>query len=100
MSELAVIPVADLKSIISDTVRTEVSKLMPWPEVRTPQVADETAEIISRKEAAQLLSVSTRTLLDWTKQGIVPAYRISSRVRYRKSEVIDSMNKMKTATGN
>ena len=51
-------------------------------------------KLLSREETANLLSVSLVTLWDWTKKDIIPAYRIGSKVRYKKSEVLQALKKM------
>jgi excisionase family DNA binding protein len=50
--------------------------------------------LLSRQETANLLSVSLVTLWDWTRKDVLPAYRIGYKVRYKKSEVIQSLKKM------
>jgi excisionase family DNA binding protein len=51
-------------------------------------------ELLTREQTARLLKVSLVTLWSWTKKDIVPAYRIGNKVRYKKSEVLDSLIKM------
>ena len=48
--------------------------------------------LLTRDETAKLLSVSLVTLWDWTKKDIIPAYRIGNKVRYKKGEVLKSLN--------
>ena len=52
------------------------------------------SKLLSRQETADLLSVSLVTLWDWTKKDLVPAYRIGNKVRYKKSEILESLQKM------
>lgn len=49
-------------------------------------------EYISRKETSQILGISLPTLNDYTKRGLVPSYRIGSRIRYKREEVFNSLN--------
>jgi excisionase family DNA binding protein len=49
--------------------------------------------LLTREETAKLLSVSLVTLWEWTKKDILPAYRIGNKIRYKKSEVLNSMSK-------
>jgi excisionase family DNA binding protein len=60
------------------------------------QTQKEPKEYLSRKEAAQLLSISLPTLNEWTKTGLVQGYRIASRVRYKRHELETSLSKIKT----
>ena len=48
------------------------------------------------KETAQKLGISLPTLHDWTKRGIIPAYRINTRVRYLKEDIEASFNKIQS----
>lgn len=82
-------PITELKNIISETVRDEMQKFC------TPQPQPET-EFITRNETAQILGVSLTTLNEWTKQGVVIGYRIGTRVRYKKGEILNAVNQIQT----
>lgn len=45
-------------------------------------------ELITREETAELLRVSLPTLHNWTKSGLLQSYKIASRVRYKREEVM------------
>lgn len=49
--------------------------------------------LLTREETAKMLSVSLVTLWDWTKKDIIPAYRIGNKVRYKKSELLNALQK-------
>ncbi|WP_339835862.1 helix-turn-helix domain-containing protein [uncultured Flavobacterium sp.] len=51
-------------------------------------------ELLTRQETANILKVSLVTLWDWTKKDVLPAYRIGYKVRYKKSEVLESLKKI------
>ena len=59
-------------------------------------VKSEDQEYLTRKEVAKLLKISLTTLNDWSKQGIVQAYRIGNRVLYKKKEIVDSVSKVQS----
>ena len=42
---------------------------------------------ITRKEVAELLGVSLVTIHTWTQENIIHAYKIGTRVRFKKSEI-------------
>ena len=44
-------------------------------------------EWVTRKEAMAILGVSNPTIIEWGKNGIIPCHKISSRVRYKRSEL-------------
>lgn len=83
------IPIEDLRKIIKESLREEMQEMAnsnPKPGI----------EFITRKETSKILGVSLPTLNEWTKQGLIPAYRISSRVRYKKHEVLEGLLKVNT----
>ncbi|MDO1513280.1 helix-turn-helix domain-containing protein [Maribacter confluentis] len=50
--------------------------------------------LLTREETAEMLSISLVTLWKYTKDNIIPAYRIGTKVRYKKSEVLLALKKM------
>ena len=78
-----------IKTIVSETVQNAVAGL-------TTAAKDETPELITRKETAELLGVTLPTLHVWTKNGVIPAKRIGTRVRYEKRAVMDALKDIET----
>lgn len=85
------VPLEDLKQVLSNTVRDEIKRYLN----NLPETKEE-PEYITRKASAQILGVSLPTLAKWTNDGLIPAYRISSRIRYIRSEVEEFLNRIKT----
>ena len=77
---------SELKELISKTIQEQIGKIQEPP----PKT-----ELITRKEAAEMLGVSLPTLHCWTKDGRIPAYRIGNRVRYKREEVLNSLRKIR-----
>lgn len=50
----------------------------------------------TRKEVAKELKISLPTLNDFTKRGIIKAYRIGGRVLYRWEEIYKSLQEIKS----
>jgi excisionase family DNA binding protein len=50
---------------------------------------------LTRKETAKLLQVSLVTLNEWSKKGIIQSYRIGGRIRYKYSEINESLKEVK-----
>ena len=48
-------------------------------------------EYITRKEVAALLQITLPTVHDWTKKGVLRAYKIGKRVYYKPAEVTAAM---------
>jgi excisionase family DNA binding protein len=83
--------IEQLKTEISENVFNRIAPLIQ----SIPQPPQET-ELLTRKEAAKLLGVSLPTILDWTKTGKITGYRIASRIRYKRSELENSLLQIKT----
>jgi len=49
-------------------------------------------ELITRQETAKILKISLPTLHNWTKNGLLFCYKVSSRVRYKRSEIMELFN--------
>jgi excisionase family DNA binding protein len=80
------IPLNELITVISETVKIEFERQNG---LSTPQPDN---EYITRKETAQILGISLPTLNEYTKRGLVPSFRIGSQIRYKKDEVLKSVN--------
>lgn len=50
-------------------------------------VSVEDDELLTRTKAKEILGVSYPTLRAWTDDGKLKAYRIGTRIRYKRSEV-------------
>lgn len=50
-------------------------------------------KLLTREETAKMLSISLVTLWDWTNKNILQAYRIGKKIRYKKSEVLEALQK-------
>ena len=90
MEKFILISAPELITLIHEAIKAEVEKIIP---AQKPQ--SET-EYITRKETAQILGISLPTLHDWSKTGIIPSYRISTRVRYKKSDIEASLGKVES----
>ncbi len=86
---LTQIPLQNLITAISDAVKTEFEKL-------NHKQPEPVTEYITRKATAEILGISLPTLNDWSKRGVLPSYRIASRVRYKKGEVLNSLSLVQT----
>ncbi|MCH4821759.1 helix-turn-helix domain-containing protein [Gramella lutea] len=48
---------------------------------------EQSIDWLTRNEAAKYFGVSLVTIYNWTKEGILTSYKISNRLRYKKSEL-------------
>lgn len=82
-----------LQDSIRTTVKNEVERIignLPTSTSPTPP------ELITRKETIDILGISYPTLNEWTKNGIIPAQRIGTRVRYNRANVYASLKNIET----
>lgn len=84
------LPIEDLEGMITRAVEHSLSQLL------NKNSNDHNDELVTRKQAASLLGISLPTLHDYTKRGVIPTYRIGSRVRFKKVEIIDCLQKVQT----
>lgn len=52
-------------------------------------------KLLTRIETAKMLGVTLPTVIDWGKKGILKGYRIGNRVRYKESEIMETLNNNK-----
>lgn len=45
-------------------------------------------ETLTRKDVAELLHVTTQTVINYTKKGLLKSYKLGRRVLYLKDEVL------------
>lgn len=79
--------VADLRNLIAEVINEHRQA----PPTNAPVV-----EFITRREVAKLLQISLPTLDDYSKRGIIPAYRFGNKVRYKRNEVENSLTIVKS----
>jgi len=77
----------DLKILISESVRSEISKLIPAAQENSPSAE----QPISQREAIEFLGKSKQTLIAWRKKGVISAHRLGGRIYYLKSELLAAM---------
>lgn len=87
---LSPIPLPDLLGEITKAVRSEL-------DARSQPVTPSPEELLSRQQAATLLGVTLPTLRDYTRKGYLIGYRIGSRVRYKRNEVLEGLARMRYA---
>lgn len=63
-------------------------------EPTTTETAPE--KLLTRNETAKLLGVTLPTIIDWQKKGILKGYRIGNRIRYKETEIMETVTNNKT----
>ena len=73
----------ELKSVIDDRLN-ELIKNLPSPSPKED-------ELITENEARAILKVSKVTLKTWRDKNLITGYKIGTRVRYKKDELLNSL---------
>jgi excisionase family DNA binding protein len=55
------------------------------------QVTSEAEDLLTVKQAAELLDVGTHTIHDWKRQGRLPYSKLGSRTYFKRSELLNSL---------
>lgn len=61
-----------------------------------PSEKEDTDKLLTRKQAAEVLTISLSTLNTYTKTGIIKGHRIGHRVLYSKKELLLAVHTIKT----
>lgn len=86
---LTQISLEQLEEIVSNAVTKSISE-----NSFLNQIPNEEPELLTRKQVAKLFSISLPTLSDWTKQGRVRAYKINTRIRFKRAEILGTLNEV------
>lgn len=71
----------DLRREIKQDLREELQEFSKLFKPKEPTIW------ITRQEAADLIGVSLVTIYNWTKEGIIHAHKIGTRIRFKRSEI-------------
>lgn len=72
--------------VIEDLVDRKLKQLGIQSKPKEPA---EEEELLSVKQIAAFFQVSETTIHSWKRQGILPYIKVKSRIRFRKSEVLN-----------
>lgn len=78
----------ELASIIAEEVGKKIDMLNRF---NSANKIDEPKEIMTRKETADLFSISTVTVHDWVNTGIIKPYKVGNRTYFKRSELMEAM---------
>lgn len=85
ITQLIGISPEEFKESILNDVRAELKALAQNFQPITPP------EYLTRKEVSKILQVSLVTLSDWNKKGILKPYRLGNLIRYKRTEIDQSL---------
>lgn len=81
--------VDDLTLLISNCVKGELQKMNNLIQLNSKV---ESEELLSRKQASELLGVSYTTLFHWNNDKTLPAQKMGNKVYYQKSAIMEKLN--------
>jgi hypothetical protein len=84
-----------LVNLISENVK---SQLLDFKKNLQSNEAND--ELLTRDETCKLLQIDSSTLWAWTKKGKVTCYGIANRRYYKRSEIMEALQVLKTKGGN
>jgi len=79
----------ELASLIADGISKHLENLNRF---NPSSEKDSPKEIMTRKETAELFSVSMVTIHDWCNSGIIKPYKVGNRTYFKRSELINVMD--------
>ena len=82
----------DLTNLIKEGIKSELTELKK-------SINPESLESphLTRKETAKYFGVSLNCVNDWTRKGILKAYKVGQRTYFKRSELIQVMFNQKRA---
>jgi len=83
-------PVDEFRAMIKEVVSAELKEQLP------KENHNQEDELFSRGETARKLGVSLPTLHNWTKLGVIQGCRIGGRVRYRKQDISNALQEIRS----
>ncbi|MRX65760.1 helix-turn-helix domain-containing protein [Maribacter luteus] len=87
ITQLENVSASDLTRSILDGVEQKIKAL----EQRL--TSKEPPEFLDRKQVAKFLGVSLVTVHEWSKKGILVPFKIGNRVRYKREDIIATMER-------
>lgn len=66
-----------------------------FEEIKRELLPKTSEEYLTRQEVSKLLGVSLVTLNSWDRKGVLKPYRIGSQVRYKKSQIEESLQEIR-----
>lgn len=83
----------ELNEIVTNAVEMTISRIEQAAKEKADKQAEESnSDLITREEVCKLFRITLPTLHNWTKSGRLPSYKFNSRVRYKKTEIMEIIN--------
>ena len=76
--------IPEFKNLISESVKEEFQNVLKEQKENS---TEKTNKLLTRNETCKLLGISLPTLHDWCLKGIIPSYRINTRIRFKSEDI-------------
>ena len=76
--------ILEFKALIKESVSEQFSNVLTE---QKENASDNNEKLLTRKETSKFLGISLVTLHKWSLEGIVPSYRINTRIRFKKKDL-------------
>ena len=86
-NKLVLTDINELKSFLSETIREQLTALQPT------QPEPEESELLTIPDICRMFGKSKQTVHQWKRKGLLPFYRVSNKIYFRKNEVLAAMKK-------
>ena len=83
---LTQLSIEQLQNVINNAVQTGLAQFKPTQPEQT--------NLLTRKQVCEILNITAPTLHEWTKNGTVTAYKVGTRVRYKQTEVLNTLQRV------
>jgi excisionase family DNA binding protein len=83
---LTPLSIEQLQNFINDAVK------IGFEQTKTQE--QEQTTLLTRKQVCHLLNITPPTLHEWTRNGIITAYKVGTRVRYKQKEVFNTLKRI------
>ena len=80
----------DLINRFDEILEQQIKKLQK----ENPQPKENKNEYLKRAKVAEIFGVSTVTIWEWSKKGILKSYKIANRVYFKRNEIDQALIKM------
>ena len=78
------ITIPEFKALIAESVKEEFLSVL---NDQKAQPSEKQNKLLTRNETCKLLGISLPTLHDWCLKGIIPSYRINTRIRFKSEDI-------------
>lgn len=95
MSTKSIKTVTQIESLDAETLLKKFDSLEKQINSIKSVNNNQSDKLITREQTAKLLSVSLVTIHNWTKSGILKAYRIGNKIRFKEVEVLQALQTTK-----